>query len=127
MLWLGAAALAAVVPLALAERAAAGRSAPALARPASVAAVVPVYTSARAAEVAHAALRHVDELVLVDDGAPPAIARTLDELAADERVRVLRRAENGGKGSALSAGVALLLGDPQSARGDRGARLRRSA
>ncbi len=113
VLWLGAAALAALVPLALAEGRRQGRSAPALAPPASVAAVVPVYTSARAAEVAHAALRHVDELVLVDDGAPPAIAGTLDELAADERVRVLRRAENGGKGSALSAGVALLLGDPR--------------
>ena len=112
VLWLGAAALAAVAPLALVERRGRTGRAPVLARPASVAAVVPVYTSARAAEVARAALRHVDEVVLVDDGAPPAIAHSLDELAADEHVRVLRRGHNGGKGSALSAGVALLLGDP---------------
>jgi membrane-associated phospholipid phosphatase/MFS family permease len=111
VLWLGAAALVALLPLTLAERRRAGRPALALPRPSTVAAVVPVFASTRAAEVARAALRHVDELVLVDDGAPPAIARSLDELAADERVRVLRQGRNGGKGTAVSAGVSLLLGD----------------
>jgi membrane-associated phospholipid phosphatase len=111
VLWLGAAALVALLPLTLAERRRAGRPALALPRPSTVAAVVPVFASTRAAEVARAALRHVDELVLVDDGAPPAIARSLDEVAADERVRVLRQDRNGGKGTAVSAGVSLLLGD----------------
>jgi membrane-associated phospholipid phosphatase/MFS family permease len=113
VLWLGAAALVALLPLTLAERRRAGRPALALPRPSTVAAVVPVFASTRAAEVARAALRHVDELVLVDDGAPPAIVGSLDELASDERVRVLRQGRNGGKGSAVSAGVSLLLGDPR--------------
>jgi dolichol-phosphate mannosyltransferase len=108
VLWLGAAALAALVPLAAAERSAAQR--PALrARPASVAAVIPVFASERAVEVARAALEHVDELVLVDDGAPPHIAASLDALRGDDRVRVLRLDENAGKGSAVAAGTEVLL------------------
>jgi membrane-associated phospholipid phosphatase/MFS family permease len=111
VLWLGAAALAALLPLSLAERRQARGGASVLPQPSSVAAVIPVFASDRAAEVARAALAHVDELVLVDDGAPPPIAGSLDELAADERVRILRQGSNGGKGSAVSAGVSLLLGD----------------
>jgi dolichol-phosphate mannosyltransferase len=110
VLWLGAAALIALVPLMLAERQrrdeAGGLLLP---RPSTVAAVVPVFASARAAEVASAALRHVDELVLVDDGAPQTIVDSLEQVAADERVRLLRLGRNGGKGSAVSAGVELLL------------------
>ena len=110
VLWLGAASLAALVPLAVAERTvAAPARAPLGARPATIAAVIPVFASERAVEVARATLAHVDELVLVDDGAPPAISRSLDALAGDARVRVLRLAENGGKGSAVAAGAALLL------------------
>ena len=110
VLWLGGAALIALVPLMLAERHQRGDAAdPLLPSPSTVAAVVPVFASARAAEVAHAALRHVDRLVLVDDGAPPEIARSLEPLAADERVRLLRLGTNGGKGSAVNAGVSLLL------------------
>ncbi len=89
VLWLGAAALAALAPLAAAERAGVAASRPSAkaalaalrarrrfgARPASVAAVIPVFASERAVEVARGALRHVDELVLVDDGAPPADRR----------------------------------------------------
>jgi dolichol-phosphate mannosyltransferase len=110
VLWLGAAALIALVPLMLAERQrrdeAGGLLLP---RPSTVAAVVPVFASARAAVVASAALRHVDELVLVDDGAPQTIVDSLEQVAADERVRLLRLGRNGGKGSAVSAGVELLL------------------
>jgi len=140
VLWLGAAALAALGPLALAERrreaatstlpwrarrreaatstlswrarrgTAAAPASPALGdRPATVAAVIPVFASERAVEVARATLAHVDQLVLVDDGAPPAISRSLDALAGDGRVSVLRLVENGGKGSAVAAGAALLL------------------
>ncbi len=113
VLWLGAASLVALVPLATAER---GRSGAAQrvalgARPASVAAVMPVFASDRAVDVARAALRHVDELVFVDDGAPPEVAASLDALRADDRVRILRLAENSGKGSAVAAGAELLLAE----------------
>jgi membrane-associated phospholipid phosphatase/MFS family permease len=105
---LGGAALVAVVPLIVAERRRTG--APALLpRPASVAAVVPVFASARAAQVAEATLRHVDELVLVDDGAPPEIAGSLAHVTADDRVRLLSLGDNGGKGTAVAAGVQLAL------------------
>ena len=112
VLMLGAASLVALAPLILAER----RRASAVAlrpRPGSVAAVVPVFASARAAEVARATLRHVDELVLVDDGAPPQVAESLAPVAADDRVRLLTLAHNGGKGTAVAAGVELLLAGEQ--------------
>jgi membrane-associated phospholipid phosphatase len=147
VLWLGAAALAALAPLAAAERgglaalrpsrsggltvlrpSGQGRGLAALrpapirgrtatprgtfgARPASVAAVIPVFASERAVEVARATLRHVDELVLVDDGAAPTIAASLEALRGDDRVRILRLGENGGKGSAVAAGAELLLAE----------------
>jgi membrane-associated phospholipid phosphatase/MFS family permease len=111
VLWLGAASLAALAPLAAAERTGvvAAPRAPLRARPASVAAVIPVFASERAVEVARATLRHVDELVVVDDGAPPAISASLEGLRGDDRVRILRLDENGGKGSAVAAGAELLL------------------
>jgi dolichol-phosphate mannosyltransferase len=112
VLWLGAASAVALVPLAAAERAggvvAAPRT-PLRARPASVAAVIPVFASERAVEVARATLKHVDEVVLVDDGAPAAIGASLDAFRGDDRVRVLRLEDNVGKGSAVAAGAELLL------------------
>ena len=120
-------ALLALVPLALARRRVATASAALRPRPAGVAAVIPVFASDRAVEVARATLAHVDELVLVDDGAPFDIARSLDALAGDDRVRVLRRGANGGKGSAVAAGIAHLLAEGNAAGGDRRARLRRPA
>jgi membrane-associated phospholipid phosphatase/MFS family permease len=113
VLWLGAASLAALAPLALAERRRAVSTPTLQTRPATVGAVIPVFASDRAVEVTRATLRHVDEVVLVDDGAPPAVARSLDQLAGDDRVRVLRLVENGGKGSAVAAGAELLLADRQ--------------
>ena len=113
VLWLGAASLVALVPLALAERSPA-RSRPQTEtrlRPRSVAAVIPVFASDRALEVARSTLRHVDELVLVEDGAPCEISRSLDVLDGDERVRILRLPANGGKGSAVTAGITQLLGE----------------
>jgi dolichol-phosphate mannosyltransferase len=115
VLWFGIVALAAAVPLVAAQRRAPGHAAPARRalrpRPASVAAVIPVFASDRAVEVARATLSHVDEIVLVDDGAPAAISRSLDALADDDRVRIIRLASNGGKGSAVLAGAALLLAE----------------
>jgi membrane-associated phospholipid phosphatase/MFS family permease len=116
VLWFGVVALAATAPLVAAERRAPGRARKAdqslRPRPARVAAVIPVFASDRAIEVARATLRHVDEIVLVDDGAPPVVSRSLDALADDERVRILRLASNHGKGSAVAAGAALLLAEP---------------
>ncbi|HEU0024567.1 MAG TPA: MFS transporter, partial [Thermoleophilaceae bacterium] len=111
VLWLGAASLVAVVPLALAERRR-SRVARAVTGPRPItAAVIPVFASSRAVEVARAAMRHVDEVLLVDDGAPFEISRSLDELADHDRVRVLRLRENAGKGGAVAAGAAMLLDD----------------
>jgi membrane-associated phospholipid phosphatase/MFS family permease len=115
VLWFGTISLVALVPLRLAQRRTAGdsrrRPATLRPRPATVAAVIPVFASDRVLDVARATLRHVDELVLVDDGAPERISRLLDELAADERVRILRQGANGGKGNAVAAGAAVLLAD----------------
>ena len=116
VLWFGAVALVALVPLGLARRRAERGStlvpASLRPRPETVVAVIPVFASDRAVEVASASLRHVDEVVLVDDGAPHSVSRSLDGLAGDGRVRILRRDANGGKGSAVAAGVALVLSDP---------------
>jgi dolichol-phosphate mannosyltransferase len=118
VLWFGVTALAAMVPLMAAQRGAPRQPVPVRVaprpRPASVAAVIPVFASNRAVDVAKSTLRYVDEVVLVDDGAPAEISRSLDELAGDDRVRILRLASNGGKGSAVAAGAALLLAQPAS-------------
>ena len=78
VLWLGGTALVALVPLALAQRrvAHAKTTRTARPRPATVAAVIPVFASQRAVDVARAALRHVDQVVLVDDGAPAPVSAT---------------------------------------------------
>jgi membrane-associated phospholipid phosphatase/MFS family permease len=116
VLWFGIVALAAAVPLVAAQRRAPGHAGSALRalrpQPASVAAVIPVFASDRAVEVARTTLRYVDEIVLVDDGAPAPISRSLDEFADDDRVRIVRLASNSGKGSAVAAGAALLLAEP---------------
>jgi glycosyltransferase involved in cell wall biosynthesis len=78
-----------------------------------VAAVIPVFRSSRLEQVVLATLPHVDEVVLVDDGAPAPIAARADALAAAEpRITLLRRAVNGGKGAALADAYAALLARP---------------
>jgi membrane-associated phospholipid phosphatase/predicted MFS family arabinose efflux permease len=110
---LGGASLLALAPLIAAERRRAGafNLRP---RPAAVAAVVPVFASDRAAEVAGATLKHVDELVLVDDGAPPEIARSLNPLLDDDRVQLVSLGGNSGKGTAVAAGARRLLDNGRS-------------
>jgi len=71
--------------------------------------VIPVYRSDSVAAVTAETLRHVDDLVLVDDGAPPAIAALLEQAAGDPRVQVVRLGGNHGKGTAVAAGVAAAL------------------
>jgi dolichol-phosphate mannosyltransferase len=109
VLWFGAAALLAVVPLVAAQRRVPRAAHGLRPRPATVAAVMPVFASGRVIDVARATLRHVDELVLVDDGAPQPISRLLDELKGEQGVQVVRLHENGGKGTAVAAGAAVLL------------------
>jgi membrane-associated phospholipid phosphatase/predicted MFS family arabinose efflux permease len=111
LLGMGALGLAALVPLARAERTRAAVAVTAAARPPirRLAAVIPVYRSDRVAAVTAETLRHVDDLVLVDDGAPPAIAALLEQSARDPRVQVLRLGGNHGKGSAVAAGIAAVM------------------
>jgi dolichol-phosphate mannosyltransferase len=112
VLWLGAGAIVALVPLMRAERrssSAARESAGP--RPATVAAVVPVFDSLRAAEVVRQTLRHVDRVAVVDDGAPGAVAASLAPLSSDPRVHLIELGHNGGKGGAVRAGVDALLAD----------------
>ena len=73
-----------------------------------VAVVVPAYNEAVGIERAVRSLAASDypdfEVIVVDDGSTDATADVAEELAL-ERVRVLRK-ENGGKASALNAGIA---------------------
>ena len=109
----GAFALLALVPLALAR--AAGRR-PAVARrplPERIAAVVPCHSAGGAETVVHRVLPHVDEVVLVDDGAPEADAAVLTVIGDWPRVQLVRLAANAGKGDAVAAGAAVLLARPE--------------
>jgi membrane-associated phospholipid phosphatase/MFS family permease len=112
LLAMGALGLAGLVPLARAERRRAVVAHPPIRR---LAAVIPVYRSDQVAAVTAETLRHVDDLVLVDDGAPPAVAALLERAAADSRVQVLRLGSNQGKGTAVAAGIeAALERDPDA-------------
>ena len=112
LLAMGALGLAGLVPLARAERRRAVVAHPPIRR---LAAVIPVYRSDQGAAVTAETLRHVDDLVLVDDGAPPAVAALLERAAADSRVQVLRLGSNQGKGTAVAAGIeAALERDPDA-------------
>jgi membrane-associated phospholipid phosphatase/MFS family permease len=112
VLWLGAASLAALAPLALAERVrSTTRSETVRARPATVAAVIPVFASEKAVDVVRATLRHVDEVVIVNDGASAEVAASLEALRGDDRVTIFELGANGGKGSAVAAGAAVLLAE----------------
>lgn len=109
LLVLGAGALLALIPLMRAERT---RTAPApvLRRPLRrVVAVMPVYRSTRFEGVARQALQHVDAVVLVDDGAPAPIAARARSLAQVPNVGLVELPTNGGKGTALAAGIRAAL------------------
>jgi membrane-associated phospholipid phosphatase/MFS family permease len=111
----GAIALLAVIPLARArERRERPQSEgrPALRpSPARVGAVIPAYGFAPAERVVAQTARHTDQVVVVDDGSPPQVAERIDRLAAESGARVVRLDANSGKGDAVAAGAASLLGD----------------
>jgi membrane-associated phospholipid phosphatase/predicted MFS family arabinose efflux permease len=109
LLGMGALGLAGLLPLARAERRSERAAAPALGPIRRLTAVIPVYRSDRVGAVTVEALRHVDEVVLVDDGAPAAVAAVVADAARDPRVRVLRMGANRGKGTAVASGIAAAL------------------
>lgn len=72
-------------------------------------ALVPAYRcEATIGAVVGGLLRHVPEVLVVDDGSRDGTGRE----AASAGARVLSRAENGGKGTALRDGLAVLLREP---------------
>ena len=77
-----------------------------------VAAVVPCYGVDRIEAVVEGLRPLVSDIVLVDDGAPPAAARRLDAIADSRGIHLVRLAQNAGKGSAVAAGVQALLEKP---------------
>lgn len=109
----GGAALLALVPLALARprRGEVAERADASAL-GTIGAVIPCRDATASFEsVVRATLRHVDEAVLVDDGAPSELRRRIDALAG-ERVAVRRLGRASGKGHAVAAGAHALLARP---------------
>ena len=109
----GAFALLAVVPLALARAAERGPAVAPRRVPERVAAVIPCHSAAGAEAVVHRVLPRVDEVVLVDDGAPEPDAAVLTAIGEWPRVRLVRLAANAGKGDAVAAGAAVLLARPE--------------
>jgi len=105
----GAFALVALVPLLLARAARRRPAASGRPIPERIAAVVPCHSAASAEAVVHRVLPHVQEVVLVDDGAPEADAAVLAAIGDWPRVHLVRLAANAGKGDAVAAGAAVLL------------------
>jgi glycosyltransferase involved in cell wall biosynthesis len=78
--------------------------------------IVPVYNHGATVGATVAALAtHGLPIYLVDDGSEAATAAVLDRLAASEaRVRLVRRAANGGKGAAVMSGMRAAFADGHS-------------
>jgi len=75
------------------------------------AALVPAYgCEATVGDVVRGLLRHVGAVLVVDDGSQDGTS----EAARAAGARVLRLEQNGGKGTAMRAGLALLLAEPFS-------------
>ena len=83
---------------------------------ADVAAVMPSYNDVPTRALVEEILEHVGTIVLVDDGSDPTVARSLDELAAADRVELVRLPARRGKGSAVRAGVDHLRANPAAPR-----------
>ncbi|MCA2980966.1 MAG: glycosyltransferase family 2 protein, partial [Myxococcaceae bacterium] len=68
--------------------------------------VIPVYNHERAiAAVVEGVLRQGLAVILVDDGSHAACAQVLDGLATRDGVTLVRWAQNGGKGAAVTTGL----------------------
>ena len=69
-------------------------------------AVIPTYNNPiTIAAVVSDVRRHLDDVLIVDDGGHDDSRRALDELADRGVARVIRRARNGGKGAAVKTGL----------------------
>jgi len=73
-------------------------------------AVIPTYDNPQTiGRVVSEVRRHVPDVIVVDDGSHDAGRRALDEIAAQGAAVVLHRERNGGKGSAVKAGLGAAL------------------
>jgi membrane-associated phospholipid phosphatase len=72
---------------------------------ARVVAVMPSYEDVPERALVEGVLEQVGSLVIVDDGSSETVARSLDTVAAETGASVVRLAQNGGKGSAVRAGI----------------------
>jgi len=76
--------------------------------------VMPVYNEAATIETIVRrvlAMAEVDELIIVDDGSTDGTRAILGELEGTERVRIILKARNEGKGSAVVVGIGEARGD----------------
>ena len=74
-----------------------------------VAAVMPTFGDTPSRELVEETMRHVDTLLIVDDGSPGETARELERLSLETGAALIRLEENSGKGSAVRAGLERLL------------------
>jgi MFS family permease len=68
-------------------------------------AVMPSHNDVPERALVRTVLEHVDSLVIVDDGSRPDVAEQLDALADEFGAQLVRQSEQGGKGSAVRAGI----------------------
>jgi membrane-associated phospholipid phosphatase len=75
----------------------------------SVVALMPTYGDTPSARLVEETLRHVGEILIVDDGSPAPTARELEQLSRETGAQLVRLPLNKGKGEAIRAGLADLL------------------
>ncbi len=69
-------------------------------------AVIPSYNNPDTIRaVVETVLSYIPEVIVVDDGGGPRARQVLDALAAEEKIDLVRRAQNGGKGAAVKDGL----------------------
>ena len=73
--------------------------------PSTVVAVMPSYNDVPSPALIDDVLRQVGGVIIVDDGSNPEVAAELDAIAATKGVQLVRLPGNGGKGTAVRAGI----------------------
>ncbi len=76
----------------------------------SVVALMPTYGDVPSRELVYDTQRHTGSLLIVDDGSPGETARELERLSRETGTQLLRLPVNLGKGGAIRAGLAEVLG-----------------
>ena len=82
----------------------------------TVVAVMPSHNDVPEPALVRTVLEHVDSLVIVDDGSRPDVAEQLDALAETFGAQLVRQPEQGGKGTAVRAGIDHARGARRRAR-----------